>query len=132
MAFGTKRPCTSQWQKAQKVHIFGQICFEKKIGSIKFFQFYMCLNIVRDIYFNMKKLGGHGSRFPRKTQNIPQNRHFCIVGYHFPEAKQCNSVNVITPCNQCAPEQKMLPTRASIDWRAISTARLERLMPKPP
>ena len=127
--FGTKRSCTSQWRKWQKVHISGQVCFAKKIGSITFSQFYICLHLARDLHINIKKLWGSGSHFSRKTQNRPQNHNFCTIAfYRFTKAQQCNSFSVISPCDRCIPGRKMLPMRVlalctqCIDRRAIQTA----------
>ena len=67
-----KGPVQVNSKSDKKCTFCAKFALRKKIGSITFSQFYICLNLARDLYINIKKLGGHDSRFfPEKRKIDP-------------------------------------------------------------
>ena len=63
----------------KKCTFCAKFALRKKIGSITFSQFCICLNLARTLHINGKKLGGHSSCFKKKPQNRPKNCNFCTI-----------------------------------------------------
>ena len=73
-----KGPVQVNGKVTKSAHFLPSLLWEK-IGLITFSQFYICLNLARNLHINLKKLRGHSSCFFRKTPNRPKNHHFCNI-----------------------------------------------------
>ena len=68
-----KGPVPISMVEVTKSAHFGPSCFEKKKWLDNFFQFYIYLNIVRYLYFNVKKMWGVTDlKFPEKHKLYPK------------------------------------------------------------
>ena len=132
-----QRPCTSQWQKGQKVHILCQVCFEKKIDSITFSQFYICLNSSGDLHINIKNWGVTVLIFPEKRKIDPKIVIFVLLRTIVSPKRNNAIASVRSPLaidayldEKCSPCARSV--RSAYFDALYRLLRLETVMPKPP
>ena len=125
--------------KVKTVHILCKVCFEKKIGLITFSQFYLCLNLARDLHINVKKLGATILDFPGKRKIDPQIVIFVLLRAIVSRKRNDAIASVRTRLaidaylyEKCSPRERLLSVR-SVKFHALYRLlrrRLERLIPK--
>ena len=121
------------------MHILCQVCFGKEIGSITFAQFYICLNLARDLHINIKKLGVTVLVFPEKHKIDQKIVIFvllrAIVSQKWNNARASVRSSLAIDAyldEKCSPRERLCSVRSvQIDalYRLLT---LERLIPKPP